>query len=112
MILSSKHAMGAIMAKRLRFVSRGSQALWRRRADLCVLMGESPRLAAIKDIVGNRAVLEAQPAPTIGSVVELHHPEGGVLIGRVVDMVSNGVRIAFNMGDCATRFAIAAIQRR
>lgn len=99
------------MAKRLRFISRGSQALRNRKADLCVLMGESPRLAALKEIAGNRAVLEAQPAPAIGSVVELHHPEGGVLTGNVVDVVRNGVRIAFNMGDRATRFAVNAITR-
>ncbi len=98
------------MAKRIKFVTRATAATTLRRSGKCILMGDGPMPAALRDIVSNQAVLEAQHAPSIGSRVELHHPEGGVLIGNVVDVMRSGVRVAFNMGDRATRFALAMIK--
>jgi threonine synthase len=97
------------MAKRLRFISRGFQALRRRHAGMCVLMGDNPMLAAIKEIASNGAVLETSSDPAIGSAVELHHPEAGVLSARVVERLKTGVRVAFSAGDRATRFALSVM---
>jgi threonine synthase len=101
--------MGAIMAKRLRFISRGSQALRRKREGLCVLFDDAPMLVAIKEIASHGAVLETATSPAIGTAVELHHPEAGVLAAQVVERLKTGIRVAFKASDRATRFALSVI---
>jgi hypothetical protein len=112
MIAPAAHAMGAIMAKRLRFISRGSASILRRRTNICILFAGNPAQAAIKRIETNAAVIETLSAPALGARVELHHPEVGILSGNVVSVVRNTVRIAFNVSDKTTRFALTALNRQ
>lgn len=99
------------MTRRFRFLSRGALPLRPRDSDVCILLADNPVMARIKEIAGNRVTLETSAAPAIGARIELHHPAGGVIAANVVDTVKNGIRIAFNASDRATRFALSVMAR-
>ncbi len=81
---------------------------WRRR-PMCVLIGDFPAPAALRDISAKSAFLETNIRPQLGSGVELHHPEAGAIAGVVHSIAVDGIRIDFDCGEHSVAFALAAI---
>jgi len=76
---------------------------------MCVLIAELPVPAALRNISATSAFLETNARPALGSEVELHHPEAGVIAGIVQALSTTGVEIAFKCGEQSVAFALAAI---
>jgi hypothetical protein len=81
---------------------------WRRRR-MCVLVAGTPAPAALHEISATAAFLETNARPALGSRVELHHPEAGIIEGVVAAVSADGVRLAFPCSEKSTGFALAAI---
>jgi hypothetical protein len=81
---------------------------WRRRR-MCVLVGERPAPAALREISARGAFLETGLRPDIGTEVELRHPEAGVIGAHIVSVADDGVAIVFAFGEKSVAFALAAI---
>ncbi len=76
---------------------------------MCVLIADASCPAALRHICGTGAVLETNARPPLGSDVELHHPEAGV-IRAIVEAVSNsGIALRFDCDESSVAFAMAAI---
>jgi hypothetical protein len=82
-----------------------------RHPGQCVLLGTSPIAAVVSSVSGNKAFVLTDGGPAIGDRIELHHPVAGMIIGNVVERLTRGVAIAFNAGDRAVAFALAALAR-
>lgn len=81
---------------------------WRRRR-MCVLIGESPAPAALRDVSATGAFLETNVRLPIGRSVELHHPEAGAIAGVVRSVAQDGMAIGFACSERSVAFALAAI---
>jgi hypothetical protein len=81
---------------------------WRSRR-MCILVGEAPAPAALREVSGLGAFLETNARPRLGSIVALHHPEAGTINGRVAELTLDGVRLAFDVGEPAIAFALGAV---
>ena len=81
---------------------------WRRRR-MCILIADSPAPAALREISARRAFLETNARPAIGDMVELHHPDAGMIEGTVTAVAGDGIEIAFPFGEASVGFALAAI---
>ena len=81
---------------------------WRRRR-MCVLIGDFPAPAALREVSATGAFLETNVRPSIGADVELHHPEAGSIGGVVQSLAGDGIRIGFDCGEHSVAFALAAI---
>lgn len=81
---------------------------WRRRR-MCVLITNHPSPAALREISANRAFLETNTRPDLGSLVELHHPDAGAISGTVRSLAHDGIEIVFTCSEQSVAFAIAAI---
>jgi hypothetical protein len=81
---------------------------WRRRR-MCVLIGERPAPAALRDVSATGAFLETNARPALGRRVELHHPEAGAIAGIVCSLSPDGIAIGFDCGERSVAFALAAI---
>jgi hypothetical protein len=99
------------MSLRHHFVARGAKGPRFRHPGQCILLSNAPRLAFVANVAGNRAILETECPPAIGSRVELHHPVAGVIVGNVVETLAKGVAVAFNAGDRAIAFALNTLAR-
>lgn len=81
---------------------------WRRRR-MCVLIAGQPSPAALREVSARGAFLETNARPTLGSTVELHHPEAGAIEGTVRSLADDGVQLSFACGERSVAFALAAI---
>jgi hypothetical protein len=81
---------------------------WRRRR-MCVLIAPEPAPAALREISATGAFLETNARPTLGSRVELHHPEAGAIAAEVQALAHDGVRVSFSFSEASVAYAIAAI---
>ncbi|MEA3016886.1 MAG: hypothetical protein QOI38_1608 [Sphingomonadales bacterium] len=81
---------------------------WRRRR-MCVLIGDRPAPAALRDVSATGAFLETNARPALGRRVELHHPEAGAIAGIVRSLSPDGIAIGFDCGERSVAFALAAI---
>jgi hypothetical protein len=76
---------------------------------MCVLIHEAPMPAALRDVSATGAYLETNARPALGSEVELHHPEAGVIMGIVRAVSTGGIQVAFRCTEQSVAFALAAI---
>ena len=76
---------------------------------MCVLIGEFPAPAALREVSATGAFLETNVRPSIGADVELPHPEAGAIGGVVQSLAGDGIRIGFDCGEHSVAFALAAI---
>ena len=76
---------------------------------MCVLIADLPVPAALREVSATSAFLETNARPSLGSEVELHHPEAGAICGIVQAVSTSGVEIAFKCGEQSVAFALAAI---
>ena len=81
---------------------------WRRRR-MCVLIGDSPAPAALREVSATGAFLETNARPALGLRIELHHPEAGAIAGTVRSVSPDGIGIGFDCGERSVAFALAAI---
>ena len=81
---------------------------WRRRR-MCILIGDRPAPAALREVSAKGAFLETNARPALGRSVELHHPEAGAIVGIVRSLAPDGVAIGFECGERSVAFALAAI---
>ncbi len=81
---------------------------WRQRR-MCVLVAGTAAPAAIRDISARGAFLETNRRLPLGSRVELHHPEAGIIAGEVSAAERDGIRVAFACDCRSVAFALAAI---
>ena len=88
---------------------RGAMASpWRRRR-MCVLIGDSPAPAALREVSARGAFLETNARPELGREVELRHPEAGSILGTVRSLADDGVQLSFACSERSVAFALAAI---
>ena len=97
------------MAARRKFISTTAMVTRWRRRRMCVLIADHPAPAALREVSATRAFLETNARPALGSAIELHHPEAGVIAGTVSSLSGAGVEIAFDCGEQSVAFALAAI---
>lgn len=76
---------------------------------MCVLIGDRPAPAALREVSATGAFLETNARPALGRTVELHHPEAGAIAGVVRSLSHDGVAIGFDCGERSVAFALAAI---
>lgn len=84
---------------------------WRRRR-ICTLIGDDgQRSVALRTIDGRGAWLDiaAEPAPALGSVVVLHHPDAGAIRATISEVGRNAVRVGFDGAEDAVAYALSAI---
>ena len=81
---------------------------WRRRR-MCVLIADHPAPAALREVSAAGAFLETNVRPSLGSLIELHHPEAGAIAGEVRSLARDGIGISFDYGERSVAFALAAI---
>lgn len=81
---------------------------WRSRR-MCILMAETPAPAALREVSGVGAFLETNARPALGTMVTLHHPEAGVIHGRVTEFALDGIRLAFDPSEPSIAFALGAV---
>ncbi len=76
---------------------------------MCVLIADTPMPAALRDVSATGAFLETNARPSLGSTIELHHPEAGAIAGFVQAVAGDGIQIGFQCGEISMAFALAAI---
>jgi hypothetical protein len=97
------------MAVALKFPNKHRMATpWRRRR-MCILIADRPAPAALREVSGRGAVIETRAKVEIGRAVSLHHPDAGTIPAKVIGLEAGAVRLAFEMGERAMAFAMAAI---
>lgn len=87
---------------------RGMASRWRRRR-MCLLVAGEAAPAALRDISAIGAVLETPARPSLGTRVELRHPEAGSISASVQSVGETGVTLGFDYGERSVAFALAAI---
>lgn len=97
------------MGARRRFISASAMASRWRQRRMCVLIAELPAPAALRDVTATGAFLETNARPSLGTDVELHHPEAGAIAGVVESVSGDGIRIGFHCSEQSVAFALAAI---
>ncbi len=97
------------MGARRRFVSATAMATRWRRRRMCVLIADTPAPAGLREVSATGAFLETNARPSIGTIVELHHPEAGAIAGTVQAIAADGIKVAFRCGEKSVAFALAAI---
>jgi hypothetical protein len=97
--------MGASQSLDSRF---GMASPWRRRR-MCLLVGDRPAPAALREVSAAGAFLETHADLKLGTQVELRHPEAGVIHAQVRSVTAEGVGISFDFGEASVAFALAAI---
>ena len=96
------------MRARRKNITSAMASRWRRRR-MCVLIADSPCPAGLRDVSASGAFLETNARPSVGAMIELHHPEAGAIAGTVQAIASDGIKIAFACGEQSVAFALAAI---
>jgi hypothetical protein len=97
------------MKAKRRFNSASTMASRWRRRTMCVLIGDAPAPAGLREVSATGAFLETNARPSIGSQIELHHPEAGGIAGTVQSIAEDGIKIAFVCSEHSVAFALAAI---
>ena len=97
--------MGASQSLDSRF---GMASPWRRRR-MCLLVGDMPAPAALREVSAAGAFLETHAELRLGARVELRHPEAGAIHAEVRSITAEGVGIRFDFGEASVAFALAAI---
>lgn len=93
-----------------REIKRTPAIAWRWRSRrMCILFGESPAPAALREVSGAGAFLETNARPRLGTTVALHHPEAGTVEGRVTELALDGIRLAFEATELTIAFALGAV---
>ena len=87
---------------------RSMTSAWRQRR-MCLLLGEAPAPAAIRDISARGAFLETNQRPPLGSRIALSHPVAGTIDAEVSALAADGIAIAFLVTGRSVAFALAAI---
>jgi hypothetical protein len=87
---------------------RAMASRWRRRR-MCVIVAEGAAPAALREICATGAFVETSIRPTVGSRVELRHPDAGAIGARVTAVTEAGLALAFSFGDESVAFALAAV---
>lgn len=97
------------MGVRQKFSAEAAMASpWRRRS-MCVLLADQPAPAALRSVSALHAFLETNARPPLGAKVELHHREAGAIAATVSGIAHDGISLAFDGGEGAVAFALAAI---
>lgn len=76
---------------------------------MCVLIGDGPAPAALREVSASGAFLETNARLPVGRSVELHHPEAGAIAGVVRAVARDGLAIDFACSERSVAFALAAI---
>ena len=97
------------MKARRRFTGASAMASRWRRRRMCVLIADGPAPAGLREISATGAFLETNARPSVGSAIELHHPEAGAIRGVVKSIADDGISIGFSCGEHSVAFALAAI---
>ena len=97
------------MSARRRYTTESGVA-WRwRRRRMCILLGEAPIPASVRQISANGAFLETNARPGIGNRVELLLPDAGQITATVESHGHEGIGIRFDGSAPAAAFALTAI---
>ncbi len=97
------------MSVRHFFIPRGSKEVRRAHPRQCVVLADNPVMAMLSSIKGNMAVIESTAKLAVGTAIEIHHPEAGMIPANVVGAVGSRMSIAFNAGNRRLSFAIRAL---
>ncbi len=97
------------MKARRRIIGTSAMASRWRRRRMCVLIADSPCPAGLRDVSASGAFLETNARPSVGTEVELHHPEAGAIAGIVRAVAVDGIEIGFSCSERSVAFALAAI---
>jgi hypothetical protein len=81
---------------------------WRRRRP-CTILAHGSYPAALLEISGRGALIETGAGIALGTPVTLIHPEAGKIAGTIDAIAREGLHIAFEPGESAMAFALAAI---
>lgn len=76
---------------------------------MCVLIADAPAPAGLRDVSATGAFLETNARPSVGTLIELHHPEAGAIAGVVQAVAEDGIRIGFACSEQSVAFALSAI---
>jgi hypothetical protein len=76
---------------------------------MCLLISDVPAPAALRHVSATDAFLETNARPQLGTAVELHHPEAGVIHAIVKSISVDGIAISFGSSERSMAFALAAI---
>lgn len=76
---------------------------------MCILVADRPAPAALRTVCATGAMVETNARPELGSRIELHHPEAGIIDGIVRSISNDGVGIGFTCSEASMAFALAAI---
>jgi hypothetical protein len=82
---------------------------WRRRRLCTLAIGGESSIVALRSISGSGARVDTTLVPMTGTIVELHHPDAGIMQGRVNSIDADGIGIGFDGGETAVSFALNAI---
>ena len=86
----------------------GMASPWRRRR-MCLLVGDRPAPAALREVTAAGAILDTHADLRLGDRVELRHPDAGVIRAEIRAVTREGVGIRFDFGEASVAFALAAI---
>lgn len=81
---------------------------WRRR-QMCVLVADGERPAAMRTISALGAFVETDARPELGAAVLLRHPDAGTICAHVQAHHRDGLSVRFDAGETAVAFALSAI---
>lgn len=76
---------------------------------MCILEGDTPAPAGIRNASADGAFLETNARPEPGSIVTLRHPHAGAIRAEVTSVGKDGIQIAFTRDSRALGFALAAL---
>ena len=74
-----------------------------------MLIADAPAPAGLREVSATGAFLETNARPSVGTLIELHHPEAGAIAGTVQSVAADGIRIGFPCSEQSVAFALAAI---
>jgi hypothetical protein len=96
------------MASRM-WLQRDHQVRPEGRRPLCLLLADRPLPVALREVSGAGAWIETHARLKPGTKVKLRHPQAGSIAGEVIGQDREGLQLAFDRGEAAVAFALAAI---
>ncbi len=97
------------MSVRHFFIPRGSKVVRHSHPRQCVVLADNPVMAKLSSIKGNMAVIESSAQIAVGTAIEIHHPEAGMIPANVVGAAGSRISIAFNAGNRRLSYAVRAL---
>jgi hypothetical protein len=79
------------------------------RRPLCLLLADRPMPAALREVSGAGAWIEAPARLAPGTSVVLRHPDAGTIAGIVIGQDREGLQLAFDRSEASVAFALAVI---